>query len=392
MKDTPLRTPARQSPRHTICTSRTGSSCFRMSGWRSPTGTASFERKTWSWSPSTITAGTWVERRPPDSGLYGGSSASTRGGTPHDSRLAGQAPPVTPDDQTVHVLEAFGYTTRQAQFLALVAVHGGYFLRRQFVAFTGRTHGLATVRFLDRRRDARRRPFPPVWTAGERVPSVRSAAVCRAGPGAQPQPPRGRMGRGHPQAHDPGLCSGAPRRRASGRRRRRRSRFCRSSACARRCGRLEGTHRSAPGSRLTTRYFVDKMPWYRETDDARLWIVYVDAEVTLRGFETFLEQYRGLLGALPSGVIYVSPAPWSGAGAAGVRQSDRRRRGRKSAMLRPFETTAELRARIEAKEWAALSVANLQRYRALEGAFQTATFDALYQRWRQVPDAPVSQR
>jgi len=56
---------------------------------------------------------------------------------------------VSSDDQTVHVLEAFGYTTRQAQFLALVAVNGGYFLRRQFGAFTGRTHGLATVRFLD---------------------------------------------------------------------------------------------------------------------------------------------------------------------------------------------------------------------------------------------------
>src|SRR6185369_6982833 len=45
-------------------------------------------------------------------------------------------------------LERFGYTPRQAAFLALVARHGGYFLRRQYVAFTGHPHGLATVRFL----------------------------------------------------------------------------------------------------------------------------------------------------------------------------------------------------------------------------------------------------
>jgi len=39
------------------------------------------------------------------------------------------------EDQTAQALEAFGYTARQAQFLALAAVHGGYFLRRQFLAF-----------------------------------------------------------------------------------------------------------------------------------------------------------------------------------------------------------------------------------------------------------------
>ena len=54
---------------------------------------------------------------------------------------------MTPAVKQASLLEPFGYTTRQAQFLALVALHGGYFLRRQFVAFTGRTHGLATVRF-----------------------------------------------------------------------------------------------------------------------------------------------------------------------------------------------------------------------------------------------------
>ena len=49
-----------------------------------------------------------------------------------------------------HALEMLGYTARQAQFLVRVALHGGYFLRRQYVAFTGTRHGQATVRFLAR--------------------------------------------------------------------------------------------------------------------------------------------------------------------------------------------------------------------------------------------------
>ena len=55
-----------------------------------------------------------------------------------------------------------------------------------------------------------------------------------------------------------------------------------------------------------------------------------------------------------------------------------------------FRDYCELRARIEAKEWAAIRGADLPRYRMLDSVFQTARFDALYQRWRQVPDAPVT--
>ena len=43
-----------------------------------------------------------------------------------------------------------------------------------------------------------------------------------------------------------------------------------------------------------------------------LWIAYVDAERTLQGFQTFLDQYRALLASLPSGVTYVAPTAWHG--------------------------------------------------------------------------------
>lgn len=57
---------------------------------------------------------------------------------------------------------------------------------------------------------------------------------------------------------------------------------------------------------VTVRYFVDKMPWFREASDAGLWLSYVDDGETLAGFETFLTQYRSLLGSMRSGLVHVS--------------------------------------------------------------------------------------
>jgi hypothetical protein len=44
-------------------------------------------------------------------------------------------------DERADVLRWYGYTPRQAAFLAMVLVHGGYLLRRQFAAFLGRQDG-----------------------------------------------------------------------------------------------------------------------------------------------------------------------------------------------------------------------------------------------------------
>ena len=143
------------------------------------------------------------------------------------------------------------------------------------------------------------------------------------------------------------------------------------------------------GTRPTTRYFVDKMPWYCEAAEPRLWIAYIDADVTLRGFETFLGQYRGLLGALPSGVTYVGAAAWPGAvqrvfdkmivdGEVGHHD------------LVTFLDYCRLRGCVEANDFSALSVADLQRFRGLRARFVTVGFEALFQRRRQAPDAPIN--
>lgn len=48
----------------------------------------------------------------------------------------------------IQSLEAIGYVPREASFLYLVAVHSGYFLRRQYHSFTQRAGGNVAIRFL----------------------------------------------------------------------------------------------------------------------------------------------------------------------------------------------------------------------------------------------------
>ncbi len=48
----------------------------------------------------------------------------------------------------IQSLEAIGYVQREASFLYLVAVHSGYFLRRQYHSFTQRSGGKVAIRFL----------------------------------------------------------------------------------------------------------------------------------------------------------------------------------------------------------------------------------------------------
>jgi hypothetical protein len=55
---------------------------------------------------------------------------------------------MTLDYDPIASLESIGYLEREASFLYLVAVHSGYFLRRQYCRFAGRDGGTLIARFL----------------------------------------------------------------------------------------------------------------------------------------------------------------------------------------------------------------------------------------------------
>ncbi len=63
----------------------------------------------------------------------------------------------------IEALQSFGYTSQEARFLYLVATHSGYFLARQFLAFTGAHWGKRTTLFwskLQASKHARTECFP----------------------------------------------------------------------------------------------------------------------------------------------------------------------------------------------------------------------------------------
>ena len=281
------------------------------------------------------------------------------------------------------------YTARQARFLGLVALHGGYFLRRQYVAFTGRAHGQATVRFLAHttaRGHVRALPYGrhghvfhlcarPIYAAiGEEHNRNRRIAEWDAVMRklmtldfvlAQPEATfwateEDKVSLMHELGIRPELWPAK---------------------------RYVSRHVSGPA---TTRYFVDKMPWYRASDDPRLWFTYVDAERTLKGFETFVVQYRGVLAAVASGVTYVAQKGWRGAVHAVFNKVAGVDTARTALPLTAFLEYCRLRRDIEAHRIQHLRVDELQRFVSLRSRFSTPPFDDLYEVWLRDGDAAIS--
>jgi hypothetical protein len=133
------------------------------------------------------------------------------------------------------------------------------------------------------------------------------------------------------------------------------------------------------GKVTTIRYFVDKMPWYQEADDPRLWIAYVDAERTLGGFETFLDQYRNMLACLPSGVTYVAPTAWPSVIQAAF---TRGLAPRDAGVMDRCSAYCQLRRTVEdAERTAPLTPDQRVRFHERCAEFTTPAFEALYQQW-----------
>jgi hypothetical protein len=276
------------------------------------------------------------------------------------------------------VLERFGYTSRQAQFLTLVARHGGYFLRRQYVTFTGHPHGLATVRFLDQavtRSHARALPYGrhghvfhlyarPLYAAlGEEDNRNRRTVEWDA-------VMRKLMTVDFVLAQPEATFWASEREK---------SELLTKLHIEQKLWPVRHYRSRRSNTSPTARYFVDKMPWYRVPDDPRLWFAYVDAETTLAGFETFLRQYREVLHAVSSGVTYVAPTVWRGA----IQPVFERvlAGGQPSVFtLSTLLTYYRLRQKVDTQRFGELTVADLKQFRSLRRSYGEAV-DELYARW-----------
>jgi len=217
---------------------------------------------------------------------------------------------MTSDDRAI-ALQGLGYTPRQSAFLALVAVHGGYFLRRQFLAFLGQIDGGVVTDFLDKlvsRRHAARQLAArgahiyhlcarPVYRAigledsRNRRPAFPSSIAAKLMAVDVVLPWRDRVVLGT-EAEKVQF-------------------FTEHWALA--LDRLPAkTFQSVKrGGPPTTRYFVDKAPIALTPGSAEVTVAYVPGWATgMEGFQTFLTDYRRLCLSLPEvTILYCTTRP-----------------------------------------------------------------------------------
>lgn len=284
-------------------------------------------------------------------------------------------------------MRSVGYTPRQAAFLARVLLHGGYFVRRQYTTWIGAAHGLATVRFLDRlaaRRHAQRLPFGRHGQVYHLCARALYEACGLRGrrwgrEASWPRVMEAVTTLDFVIAHGDAVFVVKDEDKA---------RVLANAGVeldawpvSRRCRR---PHAAAAVTAAT----FDHRAWYVEPSDPRLSLLYVESGTRLATFRMFLRAHLGVLRGVRSAVAYVSPSTATAAlrdlfAHVVVRQPDH-----PATRDADFVHYCRVRRAAEANELASISVADINRYRALRPIFSSRHYEDLFQRW--VPNADAS--
>jgi len=289
------------------------------------------------------------------------------------------------NDERIAAIRRFGYTGREAAFLCLAALHGGYFLRRQYDAFLQRRCGGNTARLIEKAvfqnhvsvhesanltqiyhvraqrffdaigdEDSRNRRWRQPYTVKVKLMGLDFVLAHRQHHYLATEIEKldyfvGTLGLKH---------SYLPQR----------------------------TYPSRSGPTTTTRYFVDKFPLFLAgASSAAVPVVsfcYVDGSIGKpSGFDTYMAQYRALFGRLADvRVIYV-----------GADQHMFPKAGR--IFRRFYRNGAErlrehFRARdlFERRETASFGKSGLDLLREELMEFGGPEYEAVYQRWQQQGD------
>jgi hypothetical protein len=212
---------------------------------------------------------------------------------------------MTPNERA-EALRWYGYTPRQAAFLAIVLVHGGYFLRRQFATFLGREDGgLVTdlaqrvVRLGHGRRHVFRRRTEVIHVFARALYQAIDEPDCRHRRAVSLATMRQRlMVLDLVLAHPTATFLATEREKVA---------YFRESA---REDLFPGRWTSAPNARGMPRHhvFVDKTPMFVEAP-SRLWVAYIQPPgATLAGLVHWLKDYERLFTRLRSPTVVVCTA------------------------------------------------------------------------------------
>jgi hypothetical protein len=199
---------------------------------------------------------------------------------------------MTKEDQ-IRAIQALGYSQLEAQFLRLVALHSGYFVRRQFLRFTESARGKRAQDFIDRliaRSHARRQ----IFRQDRHLFRLQSKAIYEA---------LGQDEHRHGREHQPStvrlrlmgldLVLEHPEYQFLSTEQQRLEYFCErrgidAQALPARLYRSHGT--------LTTRYFPDGFPQFLRADNplAVSFVYLEDGQLTADAFRAYLRHYKSL--------------------------------------------------------------------------------------------------
>jgi hypothetical protein len=290
--------------------------------------------------------------------------------------------------ERIQALERFGYTEREARFLCLAALHGGYFLRRQYGEYLQKAVG-GTAAALIEKILSNDHAQVATFVSNTHVYHL-SARPFYAALGQednrnrrmrQPLTVKNKlMGLDFVLAH--------PHHEYLATEQEKLDYFERTLQVDRASLPVK---RYASRGQVTDRYFIEKYPIFlsaagREAVPPVVSFCFVDAGMgTVAGFWTFLHQYQRIFAALREfQVIYVATTDYLfPAAAAAFRRFSKPGVAvladpQNARMLAYFEA----RNRYETKQWDFFDRAKLIRLREERQEFSGAKYDALYEQWK----------
>jgi hypothetical protein len=298
-------------------------------------------------------------------------------------------------EDRVLALEPLGFTTRQARFLATVALHSGYCLRRQYVAFAGVAYGKNVRDFLDSLVDRELAERFSVRADRGHIYHLSARTIYRL---LKQEDNRNRreasaaliarkiMVLDYVLAHSEveWLATEADK----------------FELFADRFGIPQGDlpkhvyASSKPDSASTTRFFPHKLPVALVGDPPVAHFVYLAIEAAPAAFEAFLTDHAGLFGRLPAWAVVAVALPNAASLAACEAVFARFIAQPTVALVRHSEdlrTYFATRKAVDGGDLARLSVAEINRFRLLRDRFAGASFDTLYRDWLTRGDAAMER-
>lgn len=274
------------------------------------------------------------------------------------------------------VLQQFGYTAREARFLAMAALHSGYFLRRQFCPKRGRLADILCRKVL-----ARDHAHATVYGRNTHLYHLFAKPLYAAlgqedNRHRRPHDPfylRAKvMGLDYVIAH-PGYCFMPTEQEKV-------AYFCEVRGIPQRDLPTK-LYTGKDGSR-TERYFVDKYPVRIDPETERVAFCYLDDGVyTPPGFATWLRQYTPLLQALGEAEV-ISVATSQASFPAGRREFARQFPAVGGAVAPELLTWFELRKDFDQSGPAGRPQGALDIFRRLSRRYAEARFERQYVAWR----------